>query len=112
MTRAEVGLPFTSKLETLRHEINTQEGSSLGRPRRWSKAIIRFFETIGGLINGEQVETRLPENFQDNPVPLYSSDYSVLNLGWDSEGTIKIEQPEPFPMTILGINGILDLAED
>jgi len=30
-----------------------------------------------------------------------------MNLGWDRDGQIVIEQTQPLPMTVLGITGTL-----
>lgn len=104
-----VGLPFPSTLETLRYEMQSAQGSSLGRPRCWGNIVVRLLVTVGGVINGKQIETRLPEDLQDNPVPLFSGDVAVSNQGWDSEGTLKIEAYQPLPLPVLGITGTLDL---
>ena len=30
-----------------------------------------------------------------------------MNLGWDREGQVTIEQTQPLPLTVLGITGTL-----
>jgi hypothetical protein len=43
----------------------------------------------------------------DESIAPITGDKRVMNLGWDREGQITIQQTQPLPMTILGISGTL-----
>jgi hypothetical protein len=41
------------------------------------------------------------------PIPAFTGDKRVTNLGWDRNGQITVEQTQPLPMTVLAITGTL-----
>ena len=41
------------------------------------------------------------------PIPLFTGDKRVSNLGWDRKGQVTIEQNQPLPLTVLGITGTI-----
>jgi hypothetical protein len=105
-TAVEIGLPYTSRLMTLRPEWATGSGTAQGRFERWNRVVIRLFCTRGNVeINDEAV--RYPS---DATFP-YTGDVDVLARGWDQFGRHTIEQPEPLPCTVLMVSGAVEIAD-
>lgn len=105
-THVEVGLHFTSRLETMRPAI---EGSVIeGLPRSWDKISLRLLDTIGGKVNGEWLQYT-PSDL-DN-LKAFTGDKDVVGQGWDSDGRIVIEQDQPYPMTVLSLYGTLSFGD-
>jgi hypothetical protein len=108
----EVGLPYTSTLETLRPEVQlTNGGTSQGRRKRWNEVIVRLYNTLGLKVEGDVLPFRKPGDAMDAPPPLVSDDIRKTNVGWDRAGRLKFEQTYPLPATINGITGTLDVTE-
>ncbi len=110
-TEVEVGLSYTMDVDTVRPEIQTQQGTIQGVVKGWSKINARLYNTLGGTINGDVVETRVPINPMDAEPPLYTDDFEVQNLGYDKHGRINIQQTQPYPFTCLSITGTLDIGD-
>ena len=104
----EVGLGYKSKLKTLNVEAGASTGSvAQGRKKRYNEVIVRFLNTVGATVNGDQIPFRSSADKMGAPIPAFTGDKKVTNLGWDREGKITIEQTQPLPMTILGISGTI-----
>jgi len=110
-TEVEVGLSYTMDVDTVRPEIQTQQGTIQGVVKGWSKINARLYNTLGGTINGDVVETRVPSDPMDAEPPLYTDDFEVQNLGYDKHGRVNIQQTQPYPFTCLSITGILDIGD-
>jgi len=66
-----------------------------------------LLSTTGVTINDDQIPFRTSANLMDESIAPITGDKRVINLGWDREGQITIQQTQPLPMTILGISGTL-----
>lgn len=108
-TEVEVGLPYLSDGLTVRPELDTATGSIQGRIRGWSAITARLYETLGGKINDEPIETRTSADSMDESPPVFSGDFTVYNLGYDTEGRIRFSQYDPLPFTLLSISGALSV---
>lgn len=109
--KVEVGLPFTSTLETLRAEVQAQAGVSQGLKKRQPKVTIRVLGSMGVTINGQQQPARRSTDLLGSPPTLKTGDYEMVKLGWDALGQNTIVQALPFPCNVLGIFATVDLAE-
>jgi hypothetical protein len=110
--RIEVGLPYTSVLETLRPEVQLRDGgTSQGRKKRWNEVIVRVYSTLGLKLMGETMPFREAGDKMDAPPPLVSKDVRKTNLGWDREGRILVEQPYALPATVNALTGTLEVTE-
>jgi len=107
----EVGLPYTSTLETLRAEIQAQTGTVQGLKKRLPKVTIRFLDSMGYKVNGEQKPARRSTDLLGSPPALSSGDVTTMKLGWDLEGRIKVEQFLPFPCNVLGLFATVDVGD-
>jgi len=110
-TEVEVGLAYTTEVDTVRPEIQTQSGSIQGVIKGWANINVRLYKSLGGTINGDAVETRRAVDPMDSEPPLYTDDYEVKNLGYDKHGRINIQQALPYPFTVLSITGMLDIGD-
>lgn len=104
----EIGLPFTSKLTSLRPELQLGNGSLQGRKQRFNEVTVRFLCTQGHpLINGEAM--RYPDEAEG--IGPYTGDVRISEQGWDRSNIITIEQRDPLPCTVLAIGGSIE-ADD
>jgi hypothetical protein len=105
-TQAEGGLHYDSLAETMRPAI---EGQIIeGLPRSWNSLWVRVKDTLGGLVNGSKIRYA-PSAL--GSLNLYTGDRKVDTKGWDTEGRIKIEQKEPYPMELLAVFGDLEVGQ-
>jgi len=103
----EIGLGYSSKIKTLRVEAGSQAGTAQGRKKRYNEVMVRLHKTVGITINGDQLPFRTSATPIGQDIPEFTGDKRVMNLGWDRDGQIVIEQTQPLPMTVLGITGTL-----
>jgi len=103
----EIGLGYVSTLKTLKVEAGSQAGSAQGRKKRYNEVMVRFLNTTGATINGDQLPFRTSATPMGQNIPQFTGDKRVTNLGWDRDGQITVQQTQPLPMTVLGITGTL-----
>ena len=109
VTKAQIGLPFTSKLETLRIDAGSAMGSSQGKNKRIGEVTVRLFRTVGLKIGTSSTELdtipfRSSSDSMDTALSLFTGDKTAeFNGGYDDDATITIVQDLPLPMTILAI---------
>lgn len=107
----EVGLPYTSKLQTLRPEVALDGQTSQTKKMRWSEVVVRVLRSIGLEVRSD-VDTAtydlLPPLATSWTTP-YTGDLKLTHLGWDC-GVLTFQQTEPLPSTILLVSGVLDLG--
>lgn len=102
----EIGLHYDSRIETMRPAI---EGSVIeGLPRSWDDISVRLLDTIGGKVNGEWL-AYTPSDLDE--LGLFTGDRAIVGQGWDDDGRITIEQPQPYPMTVLAVYGTLSVGD-
>ena len=107
----EVGLGFVSTVKTLNVEAGASTGSvAQGRKKRYNEVIVRLLNTVGVTINGDQMPFRSSADEMGQPIPAFTGDKRVTNLGWDREGKITVQQTQPLPFTILGITGTISTS--
>ena len=88
-------------------EAGSQAGSAQGRKKRYNEVMVRFLNTTGATINGDQLPFRTSATPMGQSIPQFTGDKRVTNLGWDRDGQITVQQTQPLPMTVLGITGTL-----
>lgn len=110
VTRAEIGLPFTSWVETMRPEVPLQ-GTSQGRTKRWSEINVRLDRSLGCHINNQEIPFRSSTAPMDAPPPLFTGDKRITNFGQDPDATIVIRQGQPLPFTVVGIFGTMGVGD-
>ena len=105
----EIGLDYVSTLETMRPAI---EGQMIeGIPRSWIKLWLRLKSSFGGKLNDEPLQYTPPIDFIA-PGRLFTGDKDVTSdKGFDTDGSVKFVQDQPYPMMILCMFGELDLGD-
>lgn len=99
-SQVHLGLAYTATLKTLRLEAQDDGGSSQGRIKRVSHAIVRVLKTPSFSI-GPDDANMLEVN---TGVSLFTGDKKVgLKGGYNTDGYVQIRQENPLPMTIRAI---------
>ena len=105
---ANIGLGYTSDLQTMRLDEGYQETTQT-KVKRIYDLSVRFHETVGASV-GPNADTLTAIDFRDSsasmdlPVPLFTGDKHIeFDSDYGTEGLVYIKQPQALPMTILGI---------
>jgi hypothetical protein len=107
-SKAHVGLPYVSDLETLNLDMEMQDGSIHGRKKRISTLTLRVDSSRGAWAGSDasklmELKMRGEENLGE-PIRAFTGDKKlVMKAGWDEGGRILIRQPDPLPLTVLAI---------
>jgi hypothetical protein len=108
----EVGLPYTTTIQSLRPDIPTGDGSSQARKRKWASLEIRVIDTLGGTLNDEVLSYRSSADLMGQAVPLFSGLVGKDGeTGWDKDGFITFVQDQPLPAEVLGFYGVLSVED-
>ena len=108
-TKAQIGLPYDSVLQTMRIESQSEEGTSQSRTKRINEVTIRLHETVGvevgpSLSDMERIPFRSSAASMDTAVPLFTGDKQVeFRDDFNTDGYIFVRQTQPLPLTILSI---------
>jgi len=109
VTKAQVGLPYTSTVKTLRPEAGSEDGTAQGKTKRVFDVTVRFLNTLGAKFgpdtsNLDEILFRDGSDDMDSSPPLFTGDKEVNFHGtWDTTGQIVIQQDQPLPMTISAV---------
>ena len=109
VTKATVGLPYTSTMKTLRPEQGGDDGSAQGRTKRIFEITFRFLDTLGAEyapVGGsfDDVQFRAGSTPMDMSPPLFSGDKTVQFHGsWETEGQVIVRQAQPLPFELTAI---------
>ena len=108
-TKATVGLPYNSDMQTLNIESGAADGTAQGKTKRIHRVGIRFNESVGCSIGPDAdslkvIPFRSSANLMDAATNLFTGDKTIeWNGGYEVEGRIYIRQSQPLPMTIVGV---------
>jgi hypothetical protein len=102
----EVGLHYETTVRTM--EPAMQSHVIDGLPRSWESLFARLHRTLGGTINGEPIQYP-PATLE--PQGLYSGIRKVSTQTVDEDGRVTLVQNQPYPWTVLGIFGTLNVGE-
>jgi hypothetical protein len=109
VTSAAVGYPFTSKMQTLRLEAGSVDGTSQGKPKRIHGITLRLYRTVGLEVGTEEADVdrvffRDSSMPMDQAVPLFTGDKTVEFPGGFEDGDrIYVQQTQPLPLTVLAL---------
>ena len=109
ITKATVGLPYTSTIKTLRPEQGGDDGSAQGRAKRLFEITFRFLDTLGAEyapVGGsfDEVQFRTGSTPMDMSPPLFTGDKTVQFHGsWETEGQVIVRQTQPLPFELSAI---------
>lgn len=119
VTEALVGLPYTSRIETLPvRGVAGQRQTGMGAPKAIGDLVMRVFRTRGiwagpSFDEGDLIEVK-QRTFEEMgaPIELFTGDIQLHVLSsWEAFDGICIEQRDPLPMTILAIAPEVDMGE-
>lgn len=109
VTKAHVGLGYTSTLRTMRIEAGSANGTSQGKIKKLTHATLRLYRSVGVKIgesysNSDSIPFRSSVNNMGQAVTLFTGDKQIeFAGGFDTDGFITIVQDQPLPLTLLGI---------
>ena len=97
-----VGLGYTTTIQTLMQDFGTNTGSIHGNSNRIGEVSIRYLDTVGCKINGDQVSFRRIDQIATDSAPeSFSGIHRMETLGWNrGDVSIRIEQTDPLPFHI------------
>jgi len=106
-----VGLPYEFFVETTRFVTNGSLGTLQGQKARVQRVNLRLHESLGGEVGIgpdpqklEEFVYRQTASPMNRAIPLFTGDKEVpVPEGWTTEPTVFIRQPQPLPMTVLGV---------
>ena len=114
----QIGLPYESKVQTMRLEVGARAGTAQGKTKRINRVVARLDQTGPGLEYGTDFTTMdevLPSAFNaaDAVVPLVTGDTQRLALpsGYDKDGRIALRHSTPLPATIVGLFPMMKTEE-
>ncbi len=98
-----VGLFYERVIETLPPDIQDESGSHAGDTMRICKASIHVLESLRFKVNGHTFSAYQAHEDPTLAPPLRNGWLESHFLGWSKEPTVRITQPIPLPLTVLGI---------
>lgn len=110
VSRAQIGLPYTSVYESLPLETSDPEQSSQGKNKVFNAATVRVDNTVGFEIgpttsNLLTVPFRSASDPMDIPLAPFTGDKRVtFHGGWDREGAFVLQKDDVLPATFLLVN--------
>lgn len=108
-SKVHVGLPFTSRVETLRIDAGSASGSAQGKTKRISEVTVRLYRSVGLKVGTSTSELdtipfRSSAAGMGAAVPLFTGDKTIeFRGGFDDDATIVVEQDQPLPTTLLAV---------
>lgn len=105
----QLGLPYTSTLETMNLEAGAADGTAQTRTKRINKVFMRFHRTLGGKAGDSDTSLddipdtnfRNPATAMGSPPPLFSGDAEISwTGGYERDGRAVWQSSDPFPATI------------
>ena len=111
VSEAYVGLGYTTTIKPSRPEFGSPQGITQGKQKRWNHIFVRFLNTLGAKINGDQMPFRTSSDAMGSAPSLFSGDKKVMNLGYDKDGFIEIKQEQALDMHVVAIGGDINSGE-
>jgi len=109
VTKAHIGLGFSSVIKTLRLEAGANDGTSQGKIKRIHGVTARFLDTVGAELgpdtsNLDRIPFRDSSMAMDTAVPMFTGDKEIsFPAGYDNDAQVVIRQSQPLPMTVVAI---------
>ncbi len=112
VTKACVGLAYTSAIETLSPEAAARGGTAQTRLGRISEVFLRLNRSMNGKCgssDGDLISLNYPDSFDEagnrgDPDEMYTGDVRVpITMEWNRQKRIRVEHSEPTPFHLLGL---------
>lgn len=111
VSRVYAGLNYTSTLKPVRPEFGSPQGMTQGKRKRWNKLGLRLSGSLGGTVNGDNIEYLEDQVITDRGLSLYTGDKMMDTTDWDADGFVTIVQDQPLPFTVNSVFGDLSIGE-
>lgn len=105
-----VGLPYTCQLEPVNVEAGLPDGTLQGRQVNITKTVLKVWKTAGGKCGPDFYHLQDIKDLQRSVIvnltgnPLFTGDVKIIRGGgYQSSGSICIQQDDPLPMTIIAM---------
>ena len=111
--KVQIGLPFRSRLQTMRLNAGAGDGTSQGKTARINKASIRFLDTLGAQFGPsfsqlDDIDWRTVADQMDGPPGLFTGDQLVdFDADYGTDPWVCIQTTEPQPCTVVAIMPII-----
>lgn len=102
-----VGLPYTTTVELLDLEFQSQLGSMQGQRVRWTRPLLRVYKSANPTLDGEFLPSRDAADLMNKKVPLYSGFLEYGPLDWKNTASLTIAISDPLPLELLGFSGTI-----
>lgn len=108
-SKTHIGVPMPARLQTMRMNAGSADGTSQGKQTSISKATVRLLDTLGLRYGHDfadmlEVSFRSPGHAMDNAVPLFTGDKPIDWLAdWNTDPWLCFEQADPLPCTIVAL---------
>ena len=111
VTEVEVGLNWTPLICPLPLNIPTQMGNNLYMPKSISSMYVDFYQSLGIEVDGTELQGLISgDDTLDNPPTPQTNFLEVSPMsGWDPSEEILITQSDPLPMTLIGLNLLVNI---
>lgn len=110
-TDITVGLPYEARLQTLRTEAGSADGTAQGKTGRIHNLTMRVKSAGAGIFYGTnfddmaEVHLRTTNDEMDEPIPLATRDLGPFNMpsGYEKPNRIAIKHDSPLPFTLIAL---------
>lgn len=116
-TKAHMGLPLTSRADSLELDVGGKDGSIRGRRKRIVAVHLSLFETdltgleISSVIKGRWEKAKLPSIVVgvNSTASLYTGNVRIpIDDSWDGQGRFSIRHSNPTPCTVRAVTPEFD----
>lgn len=102
-----VGLPYVSDIIPTRPEIPAENGTTLTRVRKISKATLRLYQSMGVLAGADEdhLHDVIGHDAADPAPPAFVTRDAMVTVdgGWTETATVLVRVEDPCPMTLLAV---------
>ena len=105
----DIGLQYTSILQTMRIEAGAEDGVAQGKTKRIHDVTLRLLDTVGVEVGGSLTDMEnIPFRSSSFPltvsIPLFTGDKDAeFRSDYDKDGFIFLRQADPLPLTIVSV---------
>ena len=110
VTKAHVGLPYTTTVEPVPFEYQGTNGGTLGRIQRIVKCVLQVQNSVGGKMGPDSdnlfpIIARLASDSMDEAVPLQTGFFSLdIDAEYKRGATVLLVQDQPLPLTVSSLS--------
>jgi len=102
-TDVEIGLDFTTELQTLPPNVVTKSADFSGELKGLVRTLIRFDNTYSARVEGQDLILRTVNEDLGNPPTPATGWREFYHVGYDRDAQSTVDQDRPLPMTILSL---------